>query len=40
MKLGQGRIGRGPDKGEDQKVVGKGRTDEGGVLSFRNWGEG
>ncbi len=35
MKLGQGRIGRGPDKGR-QREEWKGRTDEGGVVSFRN----
>lgn len=38
VKLGQGRIDRGPDKGEEQKGIE--RSDEGGVLSFRNWGEG
>ena len=38
VKLGQGRVGRGPDKGRKREEweVGRGRTDEGGVLSFRN----
>lgn len=35
-EVGAGENRQGPDKGEEQKVVGKGRTDEGGVLSFRN----
>lgn len=34
MKLGQGRIGRGP-KGR-KRAEWKRRTDEGGVVSFRN----
>lgn len=35
MKLGQGRIGRGPDK-RRKRVELKWRTDEGGVVSFSN----
>lgn len=35
MKLGQGGIGRGPDKGR-KRAEWKRRTDEGGVVSFRN----
>lgn len=35
VKLGQRRIGRGPDKGRKREEW-KGRTGEGGVVSFRN----
>lgn len=35
MKFGQGRIGRGADKGR-MRAAWRGRTDERGVVSFRN----
>lgn len=36
MKLGQGRIGRGPDKGRNREECKGGGRDGGGGVSFRN----